>query len=727
MAGRRRDDGDEPSQGAAQGLRRGERRGRHLRALAGGRRLRARRRRQSGRPGQAAVRHHPAAAQRDRRAAPRPRAADGGRGRHDPPRADAGPSDALAAGRGPRLDRRPVRARPDPRRRGRVAPVARSRALPRADARVHGRDAPDHDGQHRSASAPRSTGAASASPWTRARRARCATAFKRLYDDGLAYRGRGARQLVPGLPDERLRPGGRSRRPRRARSGRSATTSCDARRHARTRRHGSRVATTRPETILGDTAVAVHPDDERYQALVGRTRAHPVRRARRADHRRRRGRARLRHRRRQDHAGPRPRRLRDRQAARPAADRRDDRRRRASTRPAGAYAGLDRDEARAADPGRPRGARRPGRARGRTRWSSGAASAATTSSSRASRRSGSSTSSRMADQGHARPCARAGRASCPPRFEKVFFDWMENIHDWNVSRQLWWGHRIPAWYCPDGHVTVSDRHDGPAACAACGRAGAELTQDPDIFDTWFSSGLWPFSTLGWPERTADLRALLPGHGHGDRLRHPLLLGRPDDDARRVADRREPPFGTVYLRGIVRDPYGAKMSKTKGNVDRPAGDHRRDRRRRPALRARQRPRAGRRPAPRSRRSSRARATSPTSSGTRPASCSAHGPRRCPPTQPLALPDAADLGPAEHWILGRCARDHRGRLRGAYDGVPVRRGRRACSTRPSGASTATGTSSWPRSSLADPRRRRRDGRPRGRRWPGCSIATCACSTR
>ena len=88
---------------------------------------------------------------------------------------------------------------------------------------------------------------------------------------------------------------------------------------------------------------------------------------------------------------------------------------------------------------------------------------------------------------------------------------MENIRDWNVSRQLWWGHRIPAWYCPDGHVTVSDREDGPERCAACGKPAAELRQDDDIFDTWFSSGLWPFSTLGWPEQTPDLRALLPGH------------------------------------------------------------------------------------------------------------------------------------------------------------------------------------------------------------------------
>ena len=119
----------------------------------------------------------------------------------------------------------------------------------------------------------------------------------------------------------------------------------------------------------------------------------------------------------------------------------------------------------------------------------------------------------------------------PERFEKTWEHWLTNIRDWNVSRQLWWGHRIPAWYCPDGHVTVSADADRPDACEVCGRPAAELNQDPDIFDTWFSSGLWPFSTLGWPDDTPDLATLLPDVGHGDRLRHHLLLGRPDDDAR----------------------------------------------------------------------------------------------------------------------------------------------------------------------------------------------------
>ncbi len=95
----------------------------------------------------------------------------------------------------------------------------------------------------------------------------------------------------------------------------------------------------------------------------------------------------------------------------------------------------------------------------------------------------------------------------PERFEKVFFDWLENIYDWNISRQLWWGHRIPAWYCPDGHVTVSDDESGPRRCVEC--RSVELTQDEDTFDTWFSSGLWPFSTLGWPDEHARPADLLP--------------------------------------------------------------------------------------------------------------------------------------------------------------------------------------------------------------------------
>jgi valyl-tRNA synthetase len=152
----------------------------------------------------------------------------------------------------------------------------------------------------------------------------------------------------------------------------------------------------------------------------------------------------------------------------------------------------------------------------------------------------------------------------PERFEKVWEGWLTNLHDWNVSRQLWWGHRIPAWYCPDGHTTVSSEVGGPAACDGCGRAAAELTQDPDIFDTWYSSGLWPFSTLGWPDATDDLRRYYPSAvmetGYDIIffwVARMIMLGLHLTDAA--------PFRKVYLHGLVKDPYGKRMSKTKGNV------------------------------------------------------------------------------------------------------------------------------------------------------------------
>jgi valyl-tRNA synthetase len=160
---------------------------------------------------------------------------------------------------------------------------------------------------------------------------------------------------------------------------------------------------------------------------------------------------------------------------------------------------------------------------------------------------------------------REGRTRIvPAHFEKVYAHWMENIHDWAVGRQLWWGHRIPAWFCPDGHITVSDRRDGPDGCAECGRGASELEQDPDIFDTWFSSALWPFSTLGWPEDTPDMRRFYPTTvmetGYDILffwVARMMMMGLFCTD-------REP-FQTVYLHGLVRAEGGVKMGKTKGNV------------------------------------------------------------------------------------------------------------------------------------------------------------------
>ncbi|HEX9068447.1 MAG TPA: valine--tRNA ligase, partial [Ktedonobacterales bacterium] len=149
----------------------------------------------------------------------------------------------------------------------------------------------------------------------------------------------------------------------------------------------------------------------------------------------------------------------------------------------------------------------------------------------------------------------------PLRFNKTYADWLENIRDWNISRQLWWGHRIPAWYCATCGETTVARED-PTVCAHCG--SEKIERDPDVLDTWFSSWLWPFSTLGWPEDTPDLRRYYPTAvletGYDILFFWVARMMMSGIHFMGVA-----PFSVIYLHGLVRDEQGRKMSKSLGNV------------------------------------------------------------------------------------------------------------------------------------------------------------------